>query len=79
MDLIDHFYHDHAFFAGGGSPNFQLLVYLIKQVQRQVLGGVFFKKLSSIGGRLKTVVLLCRLSEGGPCGRKIGDRVGAPS
>jgi len=43
-----------------------------------VRGGAFFKYLSSICGRLVTVLLLGRLSEGGPCGMRIGDRVGAP-
>ena len=33
MDLIDHLYHDHIFFASGGSPNFQVLIYLMKKVQ----------------------------------------------
>jgi len=44
-----------------------------------VLGGAFLKYLSSICGRLVIVLLLGRLSEGGPAGMKIGDRVGAPS
>jgi len=30
LDLIDYFYHDQIVFAGCGSPNFQLLVYLVE-------------------------------------------------
>ena len=33
LNLIDHLYHDHILFAGSGSPNFVVLVYLVKKVQ----------------------------------------------
>jgi len=33
MDLIDHLYHDHIFFAGCGSPDFLVLIYLVEKVQ----------------------------------------------
>jgi len=33
MNLMDHLYNDHIFFAGSGSPNFLVLIYLMKKVQ----------------------------------------------
>jgi len=46
MDLINHFYHDHAFFAGGGGPNLQLLIYLAEEVQEIGTGrGILQKRL----------------------------------
>jgi len=32
MDLIDHCYYDHIFFPGCCSPNFMVLIYLVKKV-----------------------------------------------
>ena len=33
VNLIDHLDHNHILFAGGGSPNFLVLVYLVEKVQ----------------------------------------------
>ena len=41
--------------------------------------GIACLEVTSIPGMVKTVKLLRRLRGGGPIGKKIGDRVGAPS
>jgi len=33
VNLIDHLDHDHILFAGGGSPNFLVVVYIVEKVQ----------------------------------------------
>ena len=33
MDLIDHLCHDHILFAGCGSPDFLVLIYLVEKLQ----------------------------------------------
>ena len=42
MNLIDHLDHDHIPFAGGGSPNLLVLVYLVEKVQE--VGACFSNK-----------------------------------
>ena len=44
MDLINHFYHDHTFFAGRGGPNLQFLIYLAEEVQEIGTGRSILQK-----------------------------------
>jgi len=49
MDLINHLYHDHILFAGGGSPDFLVLIYLVEKVQEVgAWGGVSQVSLISV-------------------------------
>ena len=49
------------------------------RVSQYWLGGLPSRYCSSTRGKFDRVELLCLLRCGGPCGKKMGERVGAPS
>ena len=77
MNLIDYLDHDHILFPGGGSPNFLVLIYLVEKVQEvRAWRGVYQVSLINMWEACYRVAS-GSLKRGGPCGMKIGARVGA--